>query len=330
MKKKLLLIPSITLLLCGCSLEDLMFWKKPDQGQNQQENNNKPNNGDSDTTETDTETDIEPGTDTDPLVPIEDDRFEGFYIRDSEVIVNIGDTVKFAPTVEILYKDGYSWDNIDSYTWSIGNEAIASVSKITGKVTGVSKGKTTLSFSIGGCSHVSTIPVYVIDSETDIVESWKKMDGTDQIEEKDTIVIACPQKGKVANTTDTGMHLHSSNATFSGNTITSLSADAAQFYVYSDPRGRDGYTFESQDDKYLACTNKEKVSFFDSYHSSQTVWDVSYDSEQGIWDMRPGGTTIDAWMMYNCDTETFSTSQSSETERMLVVSLYKLVKTINI
>lgn len=38
MKKKLLLIPLVTIFLCGCSLEDLMFWKKKDeQGQKEEE-----------------------------------------------------------------------------------------------------------------------------------------------------------------------------------------------------------------------------------------------------------------------------------------------------
>ena len=50
MKKKLLLIPLFATLLCGCTLEDLMFWKTKDneQGQKDEQKDDKP--GDDDTT----------------------------------------------------------------------------------------------------------------------------------------------------------------------------------------------------------------------------------------------------------------------------------------
>ena len=326
MKKKLLLLPLLALSLSGCSFEDLMFWKTNDEYKGQKENedeNVKP-----------TEDPIDPAGPVSPTTPvqeIDDDRFEGFSIRDTEIIVTVEGYSGY-PTAEVIYKDGYSYLDITSH-WTIGDETIATVDDVTGKVKGVSKGITRLFFSIEGCDYKCSIPVYVINSQSDIVKTWKKMGSTDHIEEKDTIIIACPEKGKAATDDAAGHKLHSTSVTFSSDneTITDPGL-AAKFYVYSDYKGRDGYTFEipeREDGAFLACTNTSNVSFFDTNKSSQTVWSVNYDSSNGVWDMRPGGTVVDGWMMYNSDIDQFATYQSNPTQYMFVVSLYKLVYSIN-
>ena len=38
MKKKILLLPILSLALCGCTIQDLMFWKKKDEDSNQKDN----------------------------------------------------------------------------------------------------------------------------------------------------------------------------------------------------------------------------------------------------------------------------------------------------
>lgn len=43
MKKKILLLPLLSLVLAGCSFEDLMFWKKKDQDTDQKEDSEKEN-----------------------------------------------------------------------------------------------------------------------------------------------------------------------------------------------------------------------------------------------------------------------------------------------
>ena len=323
MKKKLLLIPSIAFMLCGCTIDDLMFWKKKENEQGQKEEKENPGTDPDD-----------PGTDPgDPVVPVEDDRLESLTIRESFIQVNI-EQRSSAATVEIEYKEGYSWDDIsDEYHWVIGDESIASVDEY-GRVTGKKKGKTTLTFKIDNCVLKSTIPVYVISSPSDITKTWKKMGAFDELQEKDTIIIACPEKGKAATDNATGHKLHSTSVTFSEDKqVITNPGSAAQFYVYSDYKGRDGYTFEipdREDGSFLGCSNTENVSFFDTPKSSQTVWSVCYDSTSGVWDMRPGGTVVDGWMMYNADIDQFTTYQSNQTQFMFVASLYRLVYTINL
>jgi len=41
MKKKILLFPLLSLALCGCTVQDLMFWKKKDEGTNQKDDESK-------------------------------------------------------------------------------------------------------------------------------------------------------------------------------------------------------------------------------------------------------------------------------------------------
>ena len=325
--KKLLLVPLLaaSMICSGCSFEDLMFWKKKDEEQGQKEKDKE------DEKEKPTDP-IDPIDPTDPPQEIDDDRFEGFSIRDTEIIVNV-EAQSGYPTAEVVYKEGYSYLDITSH-WTIADTTIATVDDVTGRVTGVKKGITRLFFSIEGCDYKCSIPVYVINSQSDIVKTWKRMGSTDRIEEKDTIIIACPEKGKAATDDATGHKLHSTSVDFSGDkeTITNPGL-AAQFYVYSDYKGRDGYTFEipeREDGSFLACTNTSNVSFFDTNKSSQTVWSVSYDSSNGVWDMRPGATLVDGWMMYNSDIDQFATYQSNQTEFLFVVSLYKLVTSVNI
>ena len=50
MKKKLLFVPLFGMLLAGCSFEDLMFWKKKDDGSSEKEPENPGEKGDDDAT----------------------------------------------------------------------------------------------------------------------------------------------------------------------------------------------------------------------------------------------------------------------------------------
>jgi len=324
--KKLFLIPLLaaSLVCSGCDFSFAkIFGGKTDEQQEKEDEKQKP--------DVKPESDPKEDPDDDPLVPKNDGPIEGFVINGENIQVKVGKT--FSATAYIHYADGYDNENTDAkYEWTIGDTNIATVSKY-GVITGVSKGRTTLTLRIDICNTSSTIPVLVYQDESDIQKSWKRMGAGDEINEKDTLIIACPQEGKAANDVDTGHKLGSVNVTFNSDKseITNVGS-AAQFYVYSDPKGRGGYTFElpeREGGKFLGATNTANVSFFDTPKSDQTVWDVEFDTSQGVWDMRPS-TNVDGWMMYNKDLQQFANYQSNETQFMFVITLYRLTYTINV
>ncbi len=325
MKKLFLVLLLAASMVCsGCSFEDLMFWKKKDEDTNQKDGKEKE---DSDPQDVDPETEPD-----DSLEPINDGAIEGFILQDEFLKVKKNDTSD-TPLVDIYYADGYDWDSAEAtLKWSVGDPTIASVDQY-GRVKGLKKGQTTLTLEIDICKTKSSIPVYVYENESDFVASWKRLGSSDEIGEKDTLIIACPQEGKAATDDSTGHKLGSCNVTFNADKseITNV-GDAAQFYVYSDYKGRGGYTFEipgRADGSFLAATNTANVSFFDTPKSNQTVWDVEFDNSQGVWDMRPS-TNVDGWMMYNKDLQKFANYQSNETDFMFVMTLYRLSYTLHV
>ena len=330
MKKKLLLIPSIAFILCGCSLEDLMFWKNkdPEQGQKDKDKPSGKTDDPSDPTDPSGE-EFVPPDDLDNDAPI-------YYMtfNDPYVTAKVGIRNDDPPIPEILYNEGYSIDNVDAtFTWTIKDPSIAEVDQY-GRVTGKSKGKTLLTLSVDISNAKAHIPVYIINSDADIETKWKKMGSTDQIEEKDSIIIACPQEGKAATDVLDNMKLVGCDVTFnSDKSEITYPGSAAQFYVYSDDRSNNGYIFEvpgRENGSFLATTHEKKVSFFDTPKKGNTVWSCDYDNDQNCWDMRPAGTNVDGWFMYNRGINGFANYGSNETANMIVVSLYKLVYTINI
>ena len=275
----------------------------------------------------------DPGTtDPDPVTPstpVITDKIEGMTMSCGFVTVKKG---KYEyVTVDIEYVGDYDWQTAgDEIAWTTSDPSIATVNE-NGKVVGVSKGHTKLTATLKVSHHTCSTSVYVIESDSDITKTWKKMGGNDVINDNDSIIIACSQESKAATGVDTGMKLHSTNISLSSDksVITNI-GDAAEFYVYRDSKGRDGYNFELlSNGKYLGTSNTSKVSYFDSAKSSQTVWSVEYDTDNNCWDMR-SATNIDGWMMYNKDLGQFATYQSNETANMFVVSLYRLTYTYNI
>ena len=263
--------------------------------------------------------------------PVDTSKIEGMFMNDAFISVKKDKNVY--ATVSIEYAAGYDWESAeDEIEWSTSNSSIATVTSI-GKITGVSKGKTTLTAKLKVSKHTCSTTIYVIENDSDIVKTWKKLGSSDEINDKDTIIIGCSQEAKAATDVDTGHELHSTNITLSSDksTITNV-GEAAQFYVYRDYKGRDGYNFEllgSDRSKFLGCSNTDNVSYFDTAKSSQTVWSVEYDKDNGVWDMR-STTAVDGWMMYNKSTGRFANYQSNETDFMFVVSLYRLTYSYNV
>lgn len=323
--KKLFLIPLLaaSLVCSGCdfSFEAILGINTSHEKENEKDDEEK-------------EPEVDPGEDPtdDPLEPLNEGAIEGFIIKDEFIKVK-KESTSDTPLVDIYFAEGYDWDSADvTLEWSVGDETIASVD-FAGRITGLKKGKTTLTLRIDICNTFSTIPVFVYENESDIQKSWKKIGEGDEINEKDTLIIACPQEGKAATDDDAGHKLGSCDVTFNANKSEITNAgSAAQFFVYSDYKGRGGLTFElpeREGGSFLGATNTANVSFFDTPKSDQTVWDVEFDSSQGVWDMRPS-TNVDGWMMYNKDLGKFANYQSNETAFMFVITLYRLTYTLNV
>ncbi len=279
---------------------------------------------------TNTDTD---GTTLEPEEQIINDKITGMFMNCSFSTLYTGENKKQSAAVEIEFADGYDWNSAeDEIEWSTSNSGIATVTQ-HGVVTGVSKGQVTLTAKLKVSKHKCSTTIFVIENESDITKTWKKLGSTDVINDKDTIIIACSQESKAATEVDTGHELHSVDVTLSAdkNTMTDVTG-AAQFYVYRDYKGRDGYNFEvlnSDRSKFLGCTNTDNVSYFDTAKTTSTLWSLSYDFDNNCWDMR-SATNVDGWMMYNKSTQRFANYQSNETAYMFVVSLYRLTYTYNV
>ena len=288
---------------------------------NQQQNTNENNNHGGDTEETNGEV-------TDVVVTT---GLKRIYFSKDYLSVNVGS--RFYCNIEMDKDEGYEYDyDVDPITWTIYDTDIATVNQY-GKIEGLKRGSTILHAETRIDGLIAAVKLFVINSETDIQKSWKKMGVDDHLDEKETIIIACPETGKAATDDDTGSHLHSTSVTFSNDksTLTNVGG-AAQFYVYNDYKGRNGRNVELLDDdkgKFLASTNTSLVRFYNTANSSATCWDIYWDADNMCWVME-SATNVLGYMMYNDQNDSFNTYYSDSTAHLTPVSLYKLFYTINL
>lgn len=305
------------------------------EGQNNSSSSNEGNQENNQpSTPADPTTPVTP-VDPQPTTPTETEDPDGTILRIyfSEAFYSVKSSKTINLTVEIEYAAGYNWDNCDDdIEWSTVDTSVATISKY-GIVTGQTKGSTIVKAHMKNNDLWAEAKLFVINSDSDIEKTWTRMGAGDHIEEKDTIIIACPQEGKAATSEYVGHKLHSTDITFSSDKseITDASG-AAKFYVYSDYKGRGGYNVELLDgDKgqFLHASNTENVWFYSTAKASSSRWSIDWDSTNSCWDMRPA-TNVDGWMMYNKDIQQFANYQSNETARMFVVTLYRLTYTFKV
>ena len=254
---------------------------------------------------------------------------EGVFIRMSSIEAKVGVTTK-TPLVDVYYTEGHSSEEFDNpLIWDTSDHSIAT-SDQRGRVTATNKGIVTLTCTSVVDNKSASVKVYCYNTESDFEKSWKRMEPSDTLIPGDQLIIACPQEGKAATDDCSGMKLHSCDVTFNTDkSVMTNPGDAAQFVLGVDYKGRDGYNLEvpeREDGTYLACTNEKKVSFFDTPKATSNLWEIEYNNDQSCWDMR-SATTIDGWMMYNKNLAQFAPYQSSETEFMKVITLYRLTRT---
>ncbi len=117
MKKKLLLIPLFATLLCGCTLEDLMFWKKKDQ--------------DTDQKEEDKDKDDEDNPPTPSVIPVT-----------SVILSKESITLEEMQNETLNYTISPSNATNKNVSWSTSNSTVANV--IDGTVYGINPGTATI------------------------------------------------------------------------------------------------------------------------------------------------------------------------------------------
>ena len=254
---------------------------------------------------------------------------EGVFIRDASIEAKVGVKTE-PPLVDVYYTEGHSSEEFDNpLTWDTSDHSIATSDQY-GRVTATSKGIVTLTCTSVVDNKSASVKVYCYNSESDFEKSWKRMEPSDTLTPGDQLIIACPQENKAATDDCSGMKLHSCDVTFNTDkSVMTNPGEAAQFVLGTDYKGRDGYNLEvpeREDGTYLACTNEKKVSFFDTPKATSNLWEIEYNNDQSCWDMR-SATTIDGWMMYNKNLAQFAPYQSSETEFMKVITLYRLTRT---
>ncbi len=256
--------------------------------------------------------------------------FEGIFIRWYPETVKVSSTKSSAPIVDVVYAEGHSGEEFDNpLTWDTSDHSIAEADQY-GRITAKQKGIVTLTCTTIVDNLSASCRIVCYNNDSDFNKTWNRLGASDNLQSGDQLIIACPEFNKAATTESTGSYLHATSVTYNSDKsqITDASG-AAKFILGEDYRGREGYNLEvpELDEPYLAFTNEAKIHWENQPKKSNTLWYISFDLDNNVWDMRTV-TIGDGWMMYNHDKDGFAPYQSSETEMMKVMTLYRLTYTL--
>ncbi len=261
------------------------------------------------------------------------DQITGIDLLDPYIKAHVG-VRSDNPLLNIYYADGVNPDDVDkTLTWEISDHSVASVDSY-GRVTGIKRGKTTLTCTSVVGHHSASITVYVLNKNEEFVEKLLKIENV-EIAPGDDIMIANANHNVAAGKVDTGSYLHPETITLTDNKneITNY-GEAALFKVLEDKKGREGLVLECPDrdgNKFLGTSNTSNINYYASNNTTQTLWDIHWDSQYNYWDMRASSVTqVDGWMMYNVQNEKFSTYQSGVSSVLELINLYRLTVIIDL
>ena len=228
-----------------------------------------------------------------------------------------GLTVSFTPSnIPDEYKDG---------VWASSDESIATVKY--GSVTAKKEGTAVITYTTTLEKHVASCIVYVYESEASIVKEYQKVTDADSIEDGDIIIIGCPELGVAASLNRKSGYIVPSNATFSGNTITSFDDDVAEFYVGKSEGP--SFTLETQENKYLGGKSND-------YKNSLVYLDSDKGQINWIFEKPDGYSNIfcvnydiqdDLWLMFNEINDNdirLNLYDSNPTALMILPTIYRL------
>ena len=278
------------------------------------------------TTTTTSSSDTSASSDTEPEI-IDNSKIDSISLNKRELEVQVGKTSN-SLIVNYVFNipESEVTDELKAVNWSIKDSNIASIDQY-GRVTGKASGKTTVTCTSVEGAKKAYATIYVYPSGGSVTKKWLRLDNDNDLAPGDQLLFACPEKSKLATTETTGMYLHSTSATFSGNEVSNIGV-AAPFVLGEDYKGRGGFTLEvpeREEGTYLGTSNTGKVSFYDSPKTTSVLWDVDYDNDQHCWDIR-SHTNIDGWFMYNSSQDKFTTYQSNVQIDMFTVTLYRLTR----
>ena len=215
--------------------------------------------------------------------------------------------------------------------FSSSNEAVATVSQV-GKITGVSQGSATITYTTTLGHKRASMTVYVHDSLDDIQYEYRKLDDVDDISLGDELIFACPAYGVASSLTVYDGYILPASVSFSSDKskITSYSSDVALYYV-GPGESENAFTFETQNDAYLACratTAGTKVSYPEN-GKAQINWVV--EKPDGFDDYYIVSDDIDEdyWLMFNKHSKNdysdirFNIYDSSESDAMKKPTIYR-------
>ncbi|MCR5505886.1 MAG: Ig-like domain-containing protein [Bacilli bacterium] len=307
--KKIILITSLlcSLLLGGCNKTN-----------NQQSSN-------------DDASPVEPNNPLDPSEPVEpgeedDSKIDHITLNKSELVLIKG---KYEYLSVNFFPDDETTEDLHDGTWSVSDSSVATISE-HGKVTGISKGKTTVTFTTKEGKRTANCTVYVFNSEEEIVKRYMLVTDADSIKEGDQIIFACPQKGVVASTDYVSGYLKPTSCYISSgmDILLSYGDDTAIFYVSEGENG--GLILENQNNEYLAgkstsvqnsvyfSNDKGAINWiFETPEGYENIFCVNNDIEE------------DLWLMFNCvDNSTgdirFSLYDSTPHGNMYMPEIYRL------
>ena len=201
-------------------------------------------------------------------------------------------------------------NNISSYdltdeekegVFASSNPAVATVSEI-GKITAVSVGEAIITYTTKLGNFVASMTVYSHNSLSDIKREYVRLDDPDDIKLGDELVFACPDFNLAASVNISGGYIVPAPVTFSsdGSKITEMSQYVAEYYV-GPGKADDVFTFENQENCYLACRETEggrKLSYSDN-GKAQINWVVEKPVGYNETFIVSYDLAKDYWLMFN-------------------------------
>ena len=163
--------------------------------------------------------------------------------------------------------------------------------------------------------------INVVTDPASLTKEYQKLsnDDIDTLEAGDVLVFGVASQGVTATTQTTASDLVSTVSTFSGNKITSLGENTAEFVLSGSINQ---WKLEAMVDgkyKYFAAFNLNRVGFV---NKGNIEWEIGVDIDDNKQYVQSHSNVL-GWMMYNLDTSKFSMYDSNETDRMKLIELYR-------